>query len=284
MKNIIYKHLKTCVLSACVAALCGGRAFGGYFWCEECKKPILDEVWGSHDAKLKHGNKMPVMFVCNRCYVGKTGVPQNMCYHYREQRTSVNIVGGESELVPPFEEHVRLKHRRWEYTFRCSKCRKQIGVNSWITHLYWECGCYNGIYKFEGLDLVGKERFRCLLCEGEGKEAVFPLILKYEHLRDNHRECLPEREFFCKSCKETVSEANWQEHRKKKHKTIEEFYCRICKKTRRECYEEHMATCHAGQCSFPLCQEKFPEEKRKEHMGREHGFPCPICSSPRSAG
>lgn len=149
-------------------------------------------------------------------------------------------------------------------------------MNSWITHLYWECKCYDKIYKFEGSGL-GEETFRCSLCEKEEKEAVFPLILKYEHLRDNHREYLPKREFFCKSCKETVSEANWQEHRKKKHKTIEGFPCRICEEVRRECYEEHMATCHAGRCSFPFCHKTFPEEKRREHMENEHGFPCPIC-------
>ena len=276
--SMVHQYLKTCVLSVCVAALCGGRAFGGYFRCDVCKKAILDENWGSHNVEFQHGNKMPEVFFCNRCYVDWDGARKNVLYHYQEQyicRVKDKDGLDRPIRIPPFEEHVKKAHCVWEHTFWCSKCQKQIGVNSWIMHLYRECKCYDKIYKFEGSGLE-EETFRCSLCE-EGKKAVFPLILKYEHLRDNHREYLPKREFFCKSCKARVPEANWQEHKEKKHKPIDIFQCYICQEERRECYEKHMATRHTGRCSFPFCHETFSEEKRGEHMKKEHGFPCPIC-------
>jgi len=278
---MVHQYLKTCVLSVCVAVSCGDRAFGAWFACKECNQAIEEEHWGSHNVKFQHGNEMPEWFVCNRCCIDKNGAPKTRSYHYRETsihfNKDANKGGGKCEVIPSFEEHVEQQHHRvWEYAFWCPKCRWQIGVNSWIMHLYRECKCYDEIYKSEGSGLE-KETFQCLLCKEKGKEAVFPLILKYEHLRDNHCDRLPERKFFCKSCKETVSEANWQEHRKEKHETIDEFYCFICKEIRRECYEAHMATYHAGQCSFPFCQEEISEEKRGEHMRNEHGFPCPIC-------
>lgn len=48
---MVHWHLKTCVLSLCVAVLCNDRAFGEGFWCEECKKYISREDWGCHREK-----------------------------------------------------------------------------------------------------------------------------------------------------------------------------------------------------------------------------------------
>ncbi len=272
---MVHQYLKTCVLSVCVAALCGGRAFGGFFWCDVCEKAIWDEDWGSHNVKSEHGNKMPKTFFCDGCYVKWHGVRKNVLYHYRNEQTCrvVDEDGiSQAYKVPPFEEHVEKVHCVLEYAFWCSKCEKQIGVNSWITHLYFECKCYDEIYSYPAT-----ETFCCSLCKEDGKELpVFPLMLKYEHLRDKHCDYLPKREFFCKSCKGRILEANWQEHKEKQHK-IDIFQCYICQEVRKECYEAHMATCHPGQCSLPFCRKTFSEEKRGEHMRKEHGFPCPIC-------
>ena len=266
---MVHRYLKTCVLSACVAALCGGRAFGAWFLCKECNKPIWDGNWGSHRDNSHHDNKMPEWFDCNRCYVDKDGTPCNKAWH-KDERLD------QEQKIPSFEEHVQQNHRFWKYTFWCPKCKKKIDVNSWIMHLYWECKCYDEIYEFEKSDF-GEETFRCSLCKNEGKEAVFPLILKYEHLRDKHPECLPERKYYCKDCKETVSEADWQKHDKEhsKEKQTIMFYCLMCKEEQKERYEEHMAKCHNGKC--PFCEEVFKEENRRQHMEEKHGFPCPIC-------
>ena len=264
---MVHRYLKTCVLSVCVAALCGGRAFGVWFWCMECQKPIWDGNWGSHCVEFQHGNKMPEWFLCNRCCVDKDG---NWCNGFWHKDGRLD----REQKIPSFEEHVQQEHRVWEYTFWCPKCEKKIDVNSWIMHLYWECKCYDGIYEFEKSD-SGEETFRCSLCKKEEKEeAVFPLILKYEHLRDKHPECLPERKYFCKDCEKTVSKAEWQEH-SKEEQTIT-FHCPICKEKQEERYEDHMAKYHNGKC--PFCEEVFSEENRGQHMVEKHGFPCPICN------
>ena len=283
---MVHRYLKTCVLSVCVAALCGGRAFGVWFGCEECNKPILGEKWGSHCVEFQHGNKMPEYFVCNRCYVKGGEVFPKLWYKdggysFVKDESGKKVLGKDGHLkmkrILSFEEHVQNHHPGGccKCTFWCTKCEVEIGANSWIMHLYGRCKCYDKIYKFEGSGFEDEEEiFRCLLCEEkEGKEVFFPLILKYEHLRDKHPKYLPKREYFCEDCGERVSEADRQEHNKEKHAA---FYCLICEETQKECYEDHMARCHNGKC--PFCEETFSEKNRKQHMAKNHGFPCPICN------
>ena len=290
---MIHQYLKTCVLSVCVAALCGGRAFGAFFWCSECRKPIWDEQWLSHCIESSHGDMMPEYFCCGRC-----SFERGRWWNTQWRKDEITNDGKKTIIVPVFENHVLSKHQRYGYTLWCPKCKKEIGVNSWIMHLYWDCKCYKEIYDFRGSGFAGnafssdpgeyslknfdptKESFRCLLCEKGGKKVVLPLIFKYEHLRKEHPERLPERKYRCKICEgseETFSEADLQKHNQEKHKEqyAIRFYCLICKEEREECYEAHMAERHNGQC--PFCEEQFPEENRREHMKEKHGFPCPIC-------
>lgn len=190
-----------------------------------------------------------------------------------------------------FEDHVKTVHGgRFSHLFWCSVCNREIGVNSWVMHLYRECECYGKIYEFASSGDDPKEfggsdleegTFRCLVCrEKREKEAVFPVILKYEHLRGKHPEHLLERKFYCKFCKKTVSEADWRKHKAEHNggRSDESFTCPICKEVLEECYEEHMGMCHRGQC--PFCKETFAEKDRREHMLSEHGYPCSICDEP----
>ena len=230
---------------------------------------------------------IPGQFYCYRCYRNS----ESRLYPYDKTDIGLDIsfLSTSGSKSYSFEEHVEKLHCvQWEYAFWCSACKKPIGVNSWGMHLYRECRCYEGICKFAsssddskefgGSDLE-KGTFRCLLCgEKREKETVFPVVLKYEHLRDKHPGCLPKRNFYCKRCKGTVSEADWEEHAKTKHIDVfhgEKFYCLICKEEWEKRYEDHMREYHAGQC--PFCEEAFPEGSRSQHMLEKHGFPCPIC-------
>ena len=66
---MVYRYLKMCVLSLCVAVLCGGRAFGVEFWCQCCCKNIKDENWGKHVHESQgHGTAFGSLTIrCTPC-------------------------------------------------------------------------------------------------------------------------------------------------------------------------------------------------------------------------
>ena len=109
MKNIIYKHLKTCVLSLCVAVLCGDKAFGEVYFRCACGHLILDVCWMDHCSgnHLKFCNLLEKFNCCQKDF----------------------------DTLEKLEEHIKDKHSS-ERCFGCSKCNAKVSEWGRLAHAW----------------------------------------------------------------------------------------------------------------------------------------------------
>ena len=146
MKNIIYKHLKTCVLSLCVAVSCGDKAFGGkgvYFRCDPCTTKEKCDVWiketdwynhyeQKHSKKLPKGLainfKQPGAFLCGECKdEGNEDIPLRL-----------------EEII----DHLYMHELDKQYDIKCLKCKGEFPWCFWDAHITYH-KCYDQEAKME---------------------------------------------------------------------------------------------------------------------------------------
>ena len=243
---MVHQYLKTCVLSVCVAVSCGDRAFGVEFWCQCCYEEIKDENWGKHvHESQNHGTAFDKPVIrCTPC--GKAIGDWNAIKSHREECHAKD----ESCL---------------KYNFHCPTCYEEIHADDWFVHLWYEHGIPNSVLlyrqnrensnlnatfscwefwknlKTEGsLDcndgFMKDGSFLCQLCQPgkKSRSCRVPVLLWYDHLKEKHRDHLPERNFFCKTCNDIIDGSGWNEHVKEKHANwlLEngwKLYCKECK-------------------------------------------------------
>ena len=209
---MVHRYLKTCVLSVCVAALCGGRAFGVMLWCEECEEYISHEAWGYHRDKKHHGIPVgPKSFRCSKCL----------------KRISVG----------DWKRHAAKEHSELYFGcyFWCAKCEEPVLKSIWFFHLwkhienapifrdvYWErCrGFFSESKNYKSNYTIGSTGFvECRICsKAEGRMSKVLQEERCFHILDEHSNRLPKYDLYCELCKTAVSENGWNDHVKEKHK------------------------------------------------------------------
>jgi len=258
---MVHQYLKTCVLSVCVAALCGGRAFGGKlkFSCQACYNWIEDENWGKHIHEAKEER--------HKREFDKPTIRCTLC----------DISIGDLNAIKSHRKECP-KEACLKYSFRCPTCHDAIHADDWFVHLWYDhwipnsvmlyrqnredsdsndtFSCWTFWQKFKTAGSLNCDEgfmesgtFLCGLCGQPGtksKGRCVPVLLWYDHLKEKHRENLPKRDFYCKTCNNFISGSVWNKHVKEEHADwLEEdgweLYCEECKMmVPKENWNEHV--------------------------------------------
>ena len=191
MKNIIYKHLKTCVLSLCVAVSCGDKAFGEpgvYFLCnscsnEKCRMWVKETDWIKHNQKEHNYTgepgaelEVPGMFLCGQCkdegkaQEGKFLHPCDLRDHMyetheKDKKYDIACVNCPKALPWDYQDMHIIFHQNYGercgienctpgIVFHCKVCEECIGYDDWNQHVHEE-------HRSD----FSKNMFVCLNCE-----------------------------------------------------------------------------------------------------------------------
>ncbi len=154
-----------------------------------------------------------------------------------------------------------------KYNFYCPTCDREVHADDWFVHLWYEHNIPEAMFVplyiqnrsnaglnatfscwefWENLKIEGSldcgdafmrdGGFLCQLClSGTKSRRCYVLVLLwYDHLKEEHRNHLPKRNFCCKICNNIIDGSGWNEHVKKKHANwLNEdggkLYCGECK-------------------------------------------------------
>ena len=290
MKNIIYKHLKTCVLSLCVAVSCGDKAFGEpgvYFRCDPCTTKEKSDVWIKETDWIEHQQK-------EHKYTGKFGVIKlavpgaflcGQCKDEDEEITFSNL----EELIA----HLGTHESGQKYGIKCLNCRREFPWCFKDTHNIFHL-CYSKMSRIA----YGKPTiaFYCKACKwhirkdgwnkhvhkahgGDFSENIFvcPKCKEHQHQKSGQevgcQKCGHENSAHCIKHKCTFEKDNWNVHVDYYHKGNfcgKFWYCAKCDNLR---YQEWKGILCCQKCQYMYCQshnEEFYGEKWNEHLKEKH--------------
>ena len=308
MKNIIYKHLKTCVLSLCVAVSCGNKAFGGpgvYFRCTLCTTKEKSDVWikekewvnhyiQKHSKKLPEGlavsSQRPGAFLCEQCNVEFTHRREITDHMYKEHEKDKKYDFACLDCNQAFpwrfgDAHIALhvcyKGKKPKFYPHCKVCDEYMHANHWNRH----------VHKKHRSDF-SKNIFVCLDCEKyryqENGNEICCQECKYEncvqcricaeeiekkHIWNEKKDETPKKDSWSEGTDGLFKKENWNRHVHEKHEGDfyeKLWYCPGCKNLR---YQEQKGILYCQNCQYVYCQSHkgvVKKENWNEHVHEKH--------------
>ena len=289
MKNMIYKHLKTCVLSLCVAVSCGDKAFGEpgvYFLCSSCsnedyKEWVWAKDWIKHHQKAhgyteESGAKLeePRSFRCEQCrnevtFPNLEELIAHLNTHEEDKKCGIKCLDCGKEFPWCFKDAHITYHKCYgkegrianfdesNLAFYCKDCGTHIRPESWNKHVNEE---HRGDFS--------ENIFICPSCE------------KYWHLKSGEEICCRDCQdknsgVRCRKCNSISGKEFWNEHMHYSPHSNDFYgkfwYCSNCQELRYQKWEG-IVCCQKCQHIYCRSHKKWCEsgDRWNVHLKEEH--------------
>ena len=287
---MVHQYLKTCVLSACVAALCGGRAFGRVFPCLICGKDFFrEDALRQHMKDRKHRDpKALYKYFCDGC---RKCIPVGgLTAHLQEEHTT-EMQKQDRKIVCMicsriYRKEIFLKESEWGGHFSKEHKKSPDFNRVWCQrcHKFMEEGYEKHILKHPG---------QCLFCDTNFNENE-----RATHMEQKHK-------IACYFCKEEISVVSIFGHFSEKHSVIK-GPCNVVKNSQEEgkegasvremckdwvecsvlAYLSHLKLHHGGShVDCLLCGLPIPDPMIAAHFSDFHKgwfIDCAECKALRS--